>query len=255
MSEKGKRKICLTGMQLKYIAMITMLIDHIADCIIFPIYKEMAASDATSVTPYLLDLIAKYLHMRMIGRLAFPLYCFLIAEGVRHSKHLKRYTLSLWIFAMISEIPFDLAAHGKLFMLYDQNVFFTLALSVTAYCIIKNTGNSWIKRLVFIVVPLIASLLKTDYGAVGVLALYVCMFGGICMNALAGTGIIFYGICRLFDYDIVSFIFSGLISAIYIFLIYAYNGKRGKVYGNKYIYYAFYPVHLLILGIIRIFFF
>jgi len=243
--EKNQKRndLQLSGMQLKYIAMVCMLLDHVADGIILPLMKA-GVTDA---------LLQYYLCTRTIGRIAFPLYCFLTAQGVRHSHDTKQYAVSLWGFALLSEIPFDLAAFGYPFWPHSQNVYLTLALAVTAYWLAINVKNPFMKGMVLLASPAVAGLLNTDYGIIGVLALYACFFGNPWTQAAAGAGVIFLGVCRL--YGVGSACLLGLaISGIYIYLIRSYNGKRGKVHGNKYLYYAFYPVHLLVIGLFRIFF-
>ena len=101
--------------------------------------------------------------------------------------------------------------------------------------------------------PAVAGLLHTDYGMIGVLVLYACFFGNPRIRAAAGAGIIFLGIFRLYGAGFTECLLGLAINGIYIYLIHSYNGKRGKVYGSKYLYYAFYPVHLLVIGLLRIF--
>lgn len=244
--EKNQKRnsLQLNGMQLKYIAMACMLLDHVADGILLSLMK-------TSATDMLLQ---RYLYMRTIGRLAFPLYCFLTAQGVRHSHDTKQYATSLWEFALLSEIPFDLAAFGHPVWPRSQNVYFTLALAVTAYWVTINFKNPFIKGTVLLAAPVVAGLLDTDYGMVGVLVLYACFFGNLWAQAAAGAGVIFLGVCRLYGAGFAACLFGLAISGIYIYLIRSYNDKRGKVRGSKYLYYAFYPLHLLVIGLLRVFF-
>lgn len=244
--EKNQKRnhLQLSGMQLKYIAMVCMLLDHVADGILLPL-METSATDA---------LLQRYFCMRTIGRLAFPLYCFLTAQGVRHSHDTMQYAVSLWEFALLSEIPFDLAAFGHPVWPQSQNVYFTLALAVTAYWVTVNLKNPFIKGMVLLAAPAVAGLLDTDYGMVGVLALYACFFGNPWAQAAAGAWIIFLGVFRLYGAGFTACLLGLAISGIYIYLIRSYNGKRGKVCGSKYLYYAFYPVHLLVIGLFRVLF-
>lgn len=244
--EKNQKRngLQLSGMRLKYIAMVCMLLDHVADGILLPLMK-------TSVTDALLQ---QYLCMRTIGRLAFPLYCFLTAQGVWHSHNIKQYAASLWGFALFSEIPFDLTAFGYPVWPHNQNVYFTLALAVTAYWLAINVKNPFMKGMALLATPAVAGLLHADYGMIGVLVLYACFFGNPWTQAAAGVGVIFLGVYKLYGAGFTACLLGLAISGIYIYLIRSYNGKRGKVRGNKYLYYAFYPVHLLVIGLFRIFF-
>ncbi|WP_312694011.1 TraX family protein, partial [Caproiciproducens sp.] len=95
----------MSSSQLKVLAVVTMLTDHIG-AILFP----------------------SVLLFRIIGRLSFPLFCFLISEGLLYTANLKGYLERLFFFALISEVPYDLAFHGTVYYPQSQNVFFTLFL-------------------------------------------------------------------------------------------------------------------------------
>lgn len=217
---------------LKMIACITMFIDH-ATAIFVPMESVW------------------YLVGRGIGRLAFPIYCFLLVEGYYHTRSKKKYLLRLGIFAIVSEFFFDFAFwnvnHMRTF--YDhQNVFFTLFIGLAVICIYdylqkKYQGRPWIFTTlgVFTIVggSALAILLRTDYTFIGIIIILV-----------------FY----LFHYDrkraMIAYLVTGgflfgnlqLIALFDIPLLWLYNGKKGP--SAKYVFYAFYPVHLAILGII-----
>ena len=130
----------INGSTLKLIALISMLTDHTA-AVVFPYlmikyevytidfsmdYASMALSQGGAGWLYILYQIMR----RGIGRLAFPIYCFLLIEGFERTHSRAKYAFRLFLFALISEVPFDLAFHGQRVYLYYQNVFFTLLLGL-----------------------------------------------------------------------------------------------------------------------------
>ena len=149
------------GRTLKILALISMLIDH-TGAALFPELEWM----------------------RWVGRMAFPIYCFLLTEGALHTKDIRRYLLRLLIFAAVSEVPFDLALmHGRLPYLKHQNVFFTLAIGVLMIWIceyirmrLPESYAGLFCVAVMIAAAGLAELLEVDYHARGILmigALYL----------------------------------------------------------------------------------
>lgn len=208
---------------LKMIAIITMAIDHIG-------YIFLPGTDYYSLS-------------RGIGRLAFPIFCFLIVEGFHHTKSPLNYLLRLLVFALISEVPFDLAFFGKTLDMQHQNVFFTLAIGLCClFCLEEMNRRRWFS-IFFILLLFAAYFIKCDYGVGGVLL--ICIFyltKDSFWVQLVLTGLIFY-------------MFFGtpeLLGLISVILIYFYNGKRGY---NKaqWFFYIFYPLHLIILHLISIY--
>ena len=124
MPNKGKFKI-LSGSTLKLIAVISMLIDHIA----LVLGPELEFLTASLLTVGGRDITCYYI-MRRIGRLAFPIFCFLITEGFAHTRNPKRYALRLLIFALLSEVPYNLMVGQTLFYTARQNIYFTLLLGL-----------------------------------------------------------------------------------------------------------------------------
>ena len=129
-----------SGTALKTIACITMLVDHIgASCIEAGILTPGLDSgtlsrDTLSAYPlYRLDMV-----LRFTGRLAFPIFCFLLVEGFVHTHDVKKYVRRLFLFALISEVPFDLAFFRTPFDPSAQNVYWTLALGVLAMAGLKH---------------------------------------------------------------------------------------------------------------------
>jgi hypothetical protein len=211
---------------LKILAILAMSLDHIAAVFLSPINM-----------PYLL--------MRGFGRIAFPIFCFLIVEGYYHTRDVKKYMIRLAGFALVSEIPFDLCFYQKPFYWQHQNVFFTLALGlITIYAIDeikKRFSTSYIKALVLQFAVIILAMttawfLSTDYSMLGILiiiAFYVGR-GNIIQIAIS--------ICIVTLYLGNTFQLYSLLALIPIYL---YNGKKGP--SMRYVFYVFYPAHMLIL--------
>lgn len=205
---------------LKIIALLTMIIDHLGE-IFFP----------------------NFFLLRIIGRISFIIYAFLISEGVIHSKNLKNYLSKLLLWAFISELPFDYAFFGKIFYWDLQNIFFTLFISVLALSSLKLNINSIFKFLILFSAPFIAHFLKFDYGWYGVLVIYAfyllkCHF--------------LYKYLLIFSFSI-TFATYAFFAQFFSFLgfipVALYNGKLGRKFGN--IYYSFYALHLIFFGILK----
>lgn len=203
----------LTSFQLKMIAIAAMLIDHIGAVL----YPEIPG-------------------LRCIGRLSFPIFCFLLAEGFCHTGNIKQYLMRLGIFAVLSEIPYDLALRKRLFVLEKQNVFFTLFLGLCMLWGISMTKIYVEKILLIIIVMWLAEFLHTDYGFRGILliGLFYLVRENRTLTVFTGALWNFYSVSRIQYWGSFSSILIGL-----------YNGQKGK--NIKYFFYLFYPLHLLIL--------
>ncbi|WP_242966262.1 TraX family protein [Lachnoclostridium sp. An138] len=226
-----------SGSALKWFAVLIMLVDHIGACLL-----EVFVLNYYGVSPLAgrIDNLYFWLSLdsvlRGIGRAAFPIFCFLLVEGAVHTRSPRKYLLRLASFALISEIPFDLALHNQPFYWGTQNVFFTLLaglLVIQAFQ--RSPGQEWRGMLALAVLGAAAELCGTDYGAIGVAVIAV-------MYLLRE---------RFWAASVLSLILLVLLARIEIFSIPAflilalYNGKRGRQ--PKYFFYVFYPVHLLIL--------
>lgn len=150
----GKKK-GISGSTVKIIAVVAMLIDHIAATIMMRQivgrgFMEVAESDSMSnLMQWLMEngvLFYGYELMRYIGRLGFPIFCFLLVEGFQKTRDVRKYALRLAAFALISEIPFDLANRGEVFYMGYQNVYFTLLLGLIALCGIDWLGKHELPR-------------------------------------------------------------------------------------------------------------
>src|SRR5690554_3017221 len=211
----------LSNSNLKIIAIISMLIDHIAVVNLFNIENS--------------NLI--YL-MRIIGRMAFPIFAFLIVEGFYYTRNLNKYFTRLLIFAFISEIPFDLAIFNTIFNFTHQNVFFTLALgllSISLYDKYKVKSKS-LGFIYVLLICLFSIILRTDYNIFGILMIFVFYYFRNNFNLITFNIILI----NLITFSLIQ-IFA-ILSLLFIFL---YNNKKGL--SLKYLFYVFYPGHLLTL--------
>ena len=225
---------------LKWIAQITMLIDHTG----YSLYT--AWRRAGHVPTYTLWLI--YRVMRSIGRVAFPIYCFLLVEGYFHTRDVKKYALRLFLFGLISEIPFNMAFWGKWLVPTHQNVYFTLVLGLLAMwlwdlCTQKDILHcAWWRKLcaaaAVAAACLAAKVLRTDYQWVGVLVIFLMfLFREKSMLRFfsAGPALLLSSTTEMWSWP--DFVLFEL-----------YNGQRGRQ--AKYFFYVFYPAHLALLALI-----
>ena len=126
----------ISGSTLKMIAIVTMVIDHIGAAVLARLLMvnglgELDQTNADAIMQWLSAngaLYWTYTVMRMIGRVAFPIFCFLLVEGFLHTHDVKKYAMRLGLFALISEIPFDLAFSDKILEFNYQNVFLHYSL-------------------------------------------------------------------------------------------------------------------------------
>lgn len=239
-----KQKFGLTGSQLKWLAIISMFCDHAAKIIQIHLTPTASISADEVMTFYSYYSIITSI-MLFLGRLAFPIFCFLMVEGFMHTSNVKKYALRLAAFALISEVPFDLAFFHKSFYLYGQNVFFTLLIGlITIYALQKvkelelsDGKNLLLSLLVTLAGIVIAEVMHTDYGGwIGVLLIVMLysLYEFPLLKCLFGALIILQ---------------SSLIGMLAFIPIYFYNGKRGRQW--KYFFYVFYPAHLLLLVVLQ----
>lgn len=193
---------------------------------------------------------------RMIGRLAFPIYCFLLVEGYFHTSDVKKYAKRLFIFALISEVPFDLAFYNKLGFVH-QNIFFTLFIGLAAIYILDNREGKYnfnkntvvlIKTAVILISCVLATLLSVDYSAIGII--YILVFYFTRNYDKFKRFITIVPIMLIVNFS--ASIFQQF-SLLALPLLYSYNGELGPK--NKILqisFYVAYPLHLMIFYIIKI---
>ncbi len=260
-NEKPTRR-GITASTIKIMAIIIMAIDHTSAAVLTRILIDRGMYDilTTDMDAQINWLAANgplyytMLIMRGIGRLAFPIFCYFIVEGFQHTRDVKKYALRLFAFALISEVPFDLALAGTAWYPSYQNVYWTLLLGLIAiyfidyvtkldYSRFKNLTLENIVRTLGIVcaaaIPMVvAHFLNTDYGAMGVMVIAV-------MYLLRKKPLLAY-VAGVFILSLMSLV--EILAILMVIPLYFYNGKRGLK--MKYFFYWFYPVHLLILWLI-----
>ena len=239
----------LTGTGLKWIAIVTMLVDHAGAVLVLPycllLYRTHAANAAEAYQVYLL--------MRHVGRIAFPLFCFALVEGFVHTHSRPRQVVRLALFAAVSEIPFDLALNdGVISYATSLNVMFTLLIAYVVMWVPELVGDrlglSRLARGVLLVPCAIggawlALALDVDYHAFGVLL--VC---GLYLARDSRVAQLAVGAALAAAYCLVHNDWMEMYSIVGMACFLLYNGRRGR--GMKYFFYLFYPLHLLLLWMI-----
>lgn len=235
-------KYGLSTFSLKIIAVVTMFIDHFA---------LLFCSDYRTL----------YVLFRSVGRLSFPIFCFILAEGFFHTSNRMKHAIRLGVFALLSEIPYDMM-YGKVIFMSQQNVMFTLFIGymlIWGLSLIADYRVNYPKSLLMYVgaghlnlilelVVIIAGLssayfLKCSYSYAGVM-LIMCFYvfrqhhlGKLFSNIVFNMGMYTFGIQWW--------------GAVSVFPIALYNGKLGKT-DRKHLFYLFYPLHIVGLVILKI---
>ena len=228
----GKRGI--SGSTLKIIAMISMFIDHIAYIVLVPAVSKNGLEGS---------IYTLYRVMRGVGRIAFPIFCFLLTEGFLWTRNRKKYAFRLLLFALISEMPYDLAFYHTIPYSGHSNVFFTLLLGFIMMSLMEE-GKKHVRDFRIVIMIYLAA-----FAACGICAEWIHCEYGI-------KGIIAIALLYLFRMSKEEQMIVGCVAfcwepaALFAFpLIALYNGERGS--NLKYIFYAFYPVHILLLYFLR----
>jgi hypothetical protein len=221
----------LDGTTLKLIAMVSMVFDHVG-AMFFP----------------------EVMWPRMIGRLAMPIFSFFVAEGFAHTRDRKKYLCRLGVFALLSEVPFDLAFDGRIGFGH-QNIMLTFFLAVAALMVFDRLqsgegadkaqtsfGGTVLGVIAISAIAALSLFLRADYTIFGVVAVFLFYVLREKHPLLrTGVGVGFLALSRTVGYYCATG-FSFIPLAMY-------NGKKGK--GLKWLFYAFYPGHLLLLAAIR----
>lgn len=232
---KGYR--CLSQEALKLIACLTMFIDHLGASVV-PMLPFSFMPDL-------------YYACRIIGRLAFPIYAFLIAQGVKHTGREGKYLLRLAVGFLLSELPFDILFKGG-FTWEDQNVYLTLLLGAGLLMLQKRVKDPWFRVLLLLPFALVADFFRTDYGGMGVAMIAVFgmtdkvwaqAFGCLVCNCLVVSAEV-----RFFGFGVPVQLFA-VPAMVFIGL---YSGRKLlKSRMLQWGFYLFYPVHLLLLWVLQ----
>lgn len=264
---KTDSKFGLSSATLHIMAMVFMLLDH------------------TWAT------VLSYNWMTCVGRIAFPIFAFMLVEGFKHTTNLKKYMLRLLCFAIISEIPFNLMYGGQVFYPVHQNVLWTFLLSLSGMWLMETVRKKkkvWLSILtcfgVCVLGTVLGYLLFVDYYGCGILTVFifyffnrdkednivanlwkkgkhqklvwtiVCMVGQFVCLYYINVEILggFYYNVEIFGRNI-ELVQQGL-ALLALIPIWLYRGKQGyHAKWFKYFNYAFYPVHCLILALLAIY--
>lgn len=249
----------MSSLMLKIIACIAMLLDHIGYF-------------------WGIDIL------RIIGRIAFPIFVYLIYNGYRHTRSKLRYALRLAIFAIATQIPFNLFVYHSLWY-NNGNVFFTLLAALLCLWCVDSMCKHKVLRWFCLIPPAIvywlyySKIIVSDYNAIGmlmVLVFYFCDKKGIGWKILTVAGFfaaVYHGYLLSCAKALVltamgsprtmpvmsSWQATQAYSALSLILIFAYNGKKGPAPQNKVLakilqlgFYLFYPLHMVVLWLLSI---
>lgn len=230
----------MSGLLLKIIAILFMSIDHIGN--VFLNNNEI---------------------FRFLGRIAFPVFGFLLVEGFIHTKddktRFRNYYLRILFLAILTEVFYDKLFFDKYLFINSQNILFTLFTALICMRIYDSNKDNIMHKIesiaIVIYIALIATLLAFDYGIAGILLIF-----GYYLISQVDVSNLRKKVLYILNTIIYLFIFSFLFEFDYIVLgtflslipICLYNGKRG--YDSKiikYLFYLFYPLHIIIMLLIK----
>ena len=222
----------LTGNQLKILACIAMFADH-------------------SAKAWAIRGMSRLLMAQVLGRIAFPIYCFFIAEGFFHTRSRRNYILRMALFAAISEIPYNLALHRSISYPAVQNTLCSLTLGLLLFSCLSYVESfrtmrielSWILRLLLVAgFAVAAHYLHVDYHERGLLCMAVMYF----LRNQRPYSVPVLWACLPLNMNN----FSNPGSFLSAFPLHFYRGERGTA-KLKYFFYLYYPLHLVIIFLIK----
>lgn len=232
---------------LKIFACIVMFIQSVGIAIIengiihLDNYTQAELSQALADDSHLMVLAGTGSVLQLIGGLAVPLFAYLLVEGFRNTSDFRKYLVSMLVFAVLSEIPYDLATSMEFIDWSSQNALFTMCICLLLLYFLDMFKNG--KGIMYIIARLTIILCAVCW-----VSLFRAAYG-LCMVLLVAVFYIFY------SRNVLKTIIGMIISLLYVtgplsfYGIWFYNEER-KDKLPKYVYYAFYPLHLLVLGLI-----
>lgn len=257
----------ISGNQLKIIALVLMVVEHF-----FKIFTPYIIEYYEGVYPNIIEIQNFCVHyLYRITAIAFPLFAFLLTEGFIHTHNRKRYLKSMLLFALISEIPFDIAFFSTFakgagtfpFYLEYQNIFFTLLIGLLCLTVLEKlphyeSEKNRKEKLTAILLQAgviaglgaVAELLKCDYGFRGILLISLLY---LFRNHRFAQCLVYPALMIILDGEQ-----PNIYTLIFCCLVLLYCGKRnlkGKTAAHpklKYLFYAIYPCHLLIFAILEL---
>lgn len=223
----------LTQEHLKILACLLMLLDHIGHMNLIPGY---------------------YTELRTIGRLAFPIFCFLLCQGFIHTHSKKKYIFRLGIGMLLAEIPFDMFCYGAI-SFARQSVMVTLFLAFVMAMLMEKTDKMWLKVLLIAPFYFLAELFRTDYGGAGVMMVAVFLLTeDLPRKIMWQTALL---LIVQFFVDSWKLTFFGISFPMQAFAVFAmvpialYNGRKmTHSWVLQWSFYLFYPVHMLFLALL-----
>lgn len=230
---------------LKLVALVAMLIDHTGKAFARGVWG-----------------------MQYVGRLAFPIFAYQTAVSYRHTRNLDKYVKRLAVFAGASQLPYSLF----MWVLGEDglrlNIGFTLLGAVVALALYERLGKGW-RWLPFIIAGILAETLRMDYGAYGVAVVGLCAYLVRLMEDTAmskrqlawrvGAVVALYGLATMARYlpwavkypmYAVQYGWQIIWAIAALLLVLTHNGWKGR--DARWLFYGFYPAHLLVIGILYI---
>ena len=201
------------------------------------------------------SILGRFSFLNLIGRISFPIFAFQTMQGYINTKNLKKHMIKLLIFACISQIPFMLFLSTFTTNIY-LNVLFTFLLGICALYIYDKCNNKVLGFLFVIIISIIAYFIKVDYGAFGILLIFVFYFfyknnnikhNKLLMSISIVLLCVIHYLPNIFKSPSLICTYLSLITFTSLSLVFIlfYNNKEGPKL--KYFFYIFYPLHLLIL--------